>query len=122
MTAIRVSNFWLIGALIAALGGCVAVGEGYGGGPYYGPPATVEYGVDFYEPSGFDYGGLWRPGYHVGPPPRGGFERGGHPDSHDSHPAFHPAPAGRPIPSIPTQPRGGGSRGGGESHGGGRHR
>ncbi len=118
MKAIRVSNFWLTGALFAALGGCVAVGEGYDGGPYYGAPA-VEYGVDFYEPFGFDYGGGWRPGSHVGPPPRGEFVT---PNFHQSPPAFHPAAPGRPIPSIPSQPRGGGSHRGGESHGGGRHR
>jgi hypothetical protein len=84
-----------LGALILAmLGGCAvdgvsgSVGVGYVGG--------------YYEPYGYDYGG-WGPGYAVGP------YRGGHGDFHRDRghaPAFHPAPRGHSMPSLPSRPRG----------------
>jgi hypothetical protein len=44
----------------------------------------------------------------------------GHPDGRPSHsPAYHPAPADRPMPSIPSSPRGhsgGGGRGNRDGH------
>jgi hypothetical protein len=66
-----------------------SVGVGYVGG--------------YYEPYGYDYGG-WGPGYAVGPY-RGGHggyyrDRGGH------APAFHSAPHGHSMPSLPSRPRG----------------
>lgn len=88
----------LIGAVLVAIAGCVA-GGGYDGG------VSVGYGVGFYEPYGYDYGG-WGPGYRVGPPRRG-FDRPGRPDLHAApHPSYRPAPPSRPMPSLPTYPRG----------------
>jgi hypothetical protein len=101
--ASRRSMRGLIVASFAALAGCV-VGGGYDGDVGVG----VGYGVGFYEPGGYDYGG-WGPGYAVGPPRRG-FDRG-RPDSHPAphpapHPAYRPAPTSRPMPSLPSHPRG----------------
>jgi len=105
---IRRSTLGLIVVLFMALTGCVGVGG---------------YGVGFYEPVGYDYGG-WHSGYRVGPPPRGGYD---HParsdehqartDTHPSQPTYRPASPSRSIPSIPTQSHGGQSHGG-QSHGG----
>ena len=116
---IRQSTLGLVVVLIMALAGCVGVGG---------------YGVGFYEPAGYDYGG-WQRGY-LGPPPRGGYEHQARPDEHqarpdehqarpdehqarsDAHgsqPSYRPAPPSRSIPSIPTQSRGGQSRGSGRS-------
>jgi hypothetical protein len=112
-----------LGFLTLGLVGC-AVGGYEGGGTYYDGGADVGYGVDFYEPYGYAYGG-WGRGYHVGPPRHdGGFpgdRLGGHPPGvrgapHSGRPpAYHRAPSSRPVPSIPSGPRGGG-------HGGGRPR
>jgi hypothetical protein len=119
----------LVAALGASLGGCVAAGYD-GSSGYYDGGVEVGYGVDFYEPYGYDYGG-WRRGYRGGPPLRGRDDHGrpddhghlddrGHPDGRPSHsPAYHPAPAGRPMPSIPSSPRGrsgGGGRGNRDGH------
>jgi hypothetical protein len=115
---IRRSILALVVVISLALGGCVV--GGYGGGYGYDDRSTVGYGVGYYEPSGHDYGG-WGPGYHAGPPPRGGYE---HPAQSDSHPAYHPASPSRSVPSIPTQSRGGqsnkGGQGGGQSNKGDR--
>jgi hypothetical protein len=120
-----------VGALLGSLGGCVTAGyevsSGYGGGAEFG------YGVDYYEPYGYDYRG-WGRGYPVAPPLRsygyrdreGEHDRGRDRDHDREHgqpqrrpsprlanpPAYHPAPSGRPMPSIPSQPRGGQSRSG----------
>ncbi len=88
--------------LFVAVAGCV-VGGGYDG------DVGVGYGVGFYEPGGYDYGG-WGPGYAVGPP-RPGFDRdhdhGGRPDAHAApHPSYRPAAPTRSVPSVPTHPRG----------------
>jgi hypothetical protein len=96
---------------LALLGGCVAGGVGVGVDEgYWGDPG-FDYDMDFDAPFGFDepwgygYGG-WGPGYFVGPPAwghRGGPGPGGGPALHE--------PPGRPLPSIPTGPRGPGMRG-----------
>jgi hypothetical protein len=89
----------LLGLLCVCVGGCVAEGGGYDRG--YGG-VSVGYGVEFYEPYGFDYGPS-RP-YRFGPPPRG-YERPGPSSPQPSHPAYRPALPSRPIPSIPSLPR-----------------
>ena len=85
----------LMGALIlAAISSCAV--DGVSGG------VGVGYVDGYYEPYGYDYGG-WGPGYAVGPYRDGhaGFYRDrGH------APAFHPAPHGHAMPSIPSRPRG----------------
>ena len=82
--------------LLMLLCGCVAPGDGYVGG-------SVSYGVDYYEPYGYDYG-VWGPGYFVGPP-HGGHRRievqHGRPYRH----TYRPAPPSHRMPSIPTHPR-----------------
>jgi hypothetical protein len=88
----RVSAIIVVVGLIAALGlGCAVTGGGYG---YEGP--------GYYEPSGVAYGG-WGPGYFVGPV-RGDHPQGGRGDRPPPH-AYRPAPASRPMPSIPSRPR-----------------
>jgi hypothetical protein len=102
----------MIGGSLILLLGCVA-----GGGGYYG--GTPGYGLDYYGAYGFDYG-VWGPGYEVAPfyrereheHDRGWVEHGGQQAPH----AFRAAPASRPIPSIPSAPRGGGYGGGGIGH------
>jgi len=82
------------------------------------------YGVDYYDPPAV-YGG-WGVGFDVAPYGRG--DREHHPefrgregrDDRGGARGFRPAPAGRPVPTIPTGARGGGPRGGGGApHGGG---
>ena len=91
----------LILMLVAAIQGCA----GYGGGGYgYGE----DYGVGFYEPYGYYYGG-WGGGYRVGP------WRGEH-DHHRGEGGGHGDH--RPMPSIPTRAPGG--HFGGGHFGGGR--
>src|ERR1700733_15459258 len=95
--ALRRRWLWsaLGGAVIVLLQGCFAGGGGY----YDGGGVDVAYGADYYEPSGYVYGG-WGPGYRVGPP-RGGVR----------------GPGGRAAPSIPHAARGGGGhRGGAKGH------
>lgn len=93
----------LMVASFAAVAACVAAG-GYDRG------ASVGYGVDFYEPYGYDYGG-WGPGYRVGPPRResdrgGRGEARGRDEGHAApHPAYRPAPPSRSMPSLPTHSR-----------------
>jgi hypothetical protein len=87
----------LIVLLTTALGGCVADG-GYERG---GGGVSVGYGVEFYEPYGFDYGPS-RP-YRFGPPPRVGYDHAVRSDPHP--PAYRPAPPERRVPSIPSRPR-----------------
>jgi hypothetical protein len=95
----------LFAFLLLGLGGCVAVG-GYDGAPGYYSGSNIGYGVDFYQPYGYNYGG-WRPGYQVGPPLRGRIDRPGQSYSRPSGPSYRPAPHSRPMPSIPMHPRGG---------------
>ena len=75
-----------------------------------GVEGSVGYDAGYYEPYGYDYGD-WGLGYRVGPSrccerrddrrdDHGGDRgRGGH------APAYRPAPAGRPAPSIPGRSR-----------------
>ncbi len=99
-----------LGLALALLGGCVAGGVGVGVDEgYWGEPG-FDYDMDFDAPFGFagpwDYGyGGWGPGYYVGPP--GGYRGGPRPGG---GPALHEPPS-RPLPSIPTGPRGPGMRG-----------
>ena len=87
----------LYACAVDGVGVDTTVGVGYVGG--------------YYEPYGYESGG-WGGGYRVGP--------GRCCDHRDDHhdrpvdrghvggraPAYHPAPAGRPAPSIPGRPRG----------------
>jgi hypothetical protein len=84
--------------MVTILEACVV-----GGGGYEGGGVEASYGVDFYEPYGYDYGG-WGPGYRVGPPHGGE----GRPDHYraGSAPAYRPAGPSRSMPSIPTRSRG----------------
>jgi hypothetical protein len=84
-------------ALLASLLACVGGGVAYEGGGY---------GVDYYEPSGYVYGD-WGPGYNVGP-----FRHGDHRPASRPAPGpasrprpYHPAAAGRSMPSIPSRRR-----------------
>lgn len=104
---IKLSAKGVFAALLLSLGGCVAVG-GYDGAPGYYGESSVGYGVGFYQPYGYNYGGGWQPGYRVGPPLRGGFYSPGRSYSRPSGPSYRPAPQSRPMPSIPMYPRGGG--------------
>lgn len=107
----------MVGVLMTMVVGCVAEGY-YGGGPGYDLGYYGGYGVDY---------GVWGPTYGVAPfyrarsydHYRGGFAYGGRAGTH----AFRSAPGSRPMPSIPSAPRGGGhGPGGGHAAGGGRHR
>jgi hypothetical protein len=83
--------------LLVVLCGCAYPGVSYGGA------VAVDfedgYPGDYFEPYGFEYGG-WGGGYRVGPPRHGGrrLERPGRP--------YHAPPPSRPMPSIPSRPRG----------------
>jgi hypothetical protein len=93
--------------LVGILSACAVTGVGVEG--------SVGYDGGYYEPYGYDYGG-WGGGYRVGPG-----RCCDHRDDHHDHPvdrghggghvggrapAYRPAPAGRPAPSIPGRPRG----------------
>lgn len=78
--------------LVSALQGCTVTGAGYD------DTVGVSYGLGFYEPMGYDYGG-WGPGYRVGPP-RGDDRR----RQSSSRPFRSPHPS-RATPSIPTRSR-----------------
>ena len=92
----RLARSMAIGLLLIAPLGCTVTG---GGLAYDG---TVGVGLDYYEPSGFDYGG-WGPGYAVGP-----YRGGGHGDFRRDRghaPAFRPPSPHQRMPSLP-HPRG----------------
>ncbi len=97
--------------LTLLLTGCVLTGGGY----YEGE----DIGAAYYEPYGVVYD--WGPRYHVAPyrgdhhPSEGGREFG-----RESKRAYRPAPASRPVPSIPSLLRSGGSHSGGSRSGGSR--
>jgi hypothetical protein len=86
------------GMLLLALlcNGCVVPGDRYAAG-------SVSYGVGFYEPYGYDYGG-WGSGYLVGPP-RGDHRRFEARHVSPSRHAYRPAPPSHHMPSIPNHPR-----------------
>lgn len=123
--------------LFGVLGGCVADG-GYVGDAGYDGGAEIGYGVDYYEPYGYEYGGCCDR-YRVGPPrrdfdhdhpdhghfdqgrgdQRGGGDRGhfdqgrgdqgrGNAPERRDAHPYRSAAPSRPAPSIPTGPRGGG--------------
>ncbi|HEY6483018.1 MAG TPA: hypothetical protein VIY54_05770 [Steroidobacteraceae bacterium] len=105
---------WAMRALLLA--SAAAVGACVSGPGYVGPAdADVGYGVDYYEPYGYEYGG-WGPGYWIGPPGRyHDHDRGDHGDHDRGHqgrpaPRYRPAHGGRAAPSIP---QGGRHAGGG---------
>jgi len=94
---------------VALLSGCVVEG---GGGYAYG--GDVDVGVDYYQPVGGVVVGGWGPGYHVGPPRRGGDDhRGPGPGGNSGGHTYRPAPPGRSAPSLPSHsaPSGGGGHG-----------
>jgi len=101
---IKQSASGVLALLLVGVAGCVAVD----GAPGYYGETSVGYGVDFYQPYGYNYGGGWQPGYRVGPPVRGGFNSPGRSYSRPSSPSYRPAPQSRPMPSIPMRPRVGG--------------
>jgi hypothetical protein len=91
--------------LTSCAGSTVGV-SGVSGDPYWGGPVFA-YDMTFFGPP-VVYGG-WGPGYFVGPPRWGAGppRAAGRP-----RPGFRPAAPGRPMPSIPSGPRGDGMRGG----------
>lgn len=102
----------LLSQLTSCAGGTVGVSAAYPDG-YWGEPA-YGYDLDYFYGPPVIYGG-WGPGYYVGPPRWAGRPPawGGRPPGPGGHPpGFRPAPPGRPLPSIPSAPRGGGMRGG----------
>jgi hypothetical protein len=101
----------LLTALTSCAGGTVGVSAAYPD-PYWDGP-VYGYDFDYFYGPPVIYGG-WGPQYFVGPPrwdtrPHGWGQpaprAGGRP------PSFRPASPGRPMPSIPSGPRGGGPRG-----------
>ena len=102
--------------LLTAISGCVAGPGGVGYDPYDGNSATFATDPGYFAPPGMDYGG-WGSGFAIGPYGRGGGDRfRGDERQH----AFHSAPAGRSVPSVPQAVRGGGNRETGSRGGGGR--
>lgn len=118
--------------LLATIAGCVGGGfgvvdEGWGDDGY--DEAPLGYDMGFFGGDAYDYGG-WGSGYLIGPPAYGGYGYGyghrggwGHPHGPDHGGGgvgnrggrsgmYRPAPAGHPMPSIPSGGRGGGMRGG----------
>jgi hypothetical protein len=93
------SKVLLAAASLVVLAACVA-GPGYDGGT----TVAVAYGVGYYEPHGYVYGG-YPSHYHVAPPPvnhdRDAWVRA----SHEGNRSYRPAPQGRPAPSLPSRPR-----------------
>ena len=88
------------GLILLLPAGCAVTDGGYG---YDG---NVNAGVDYYDPWFSDYGG-WGPDYRVGPP-RYRMRQPGFGVGHRSPLGHAPPPGGRQIPSIPSQPHGGG--------------
>jgi hypothetical protein len=89
--------------VLVLLQGCAVNGQ-------TGASVGVSYGVGFYEPYGYPYGG-WGPGYMVVPPR---YDGGRHYDrnrfigsrrSRTSPPAYRPADPSRRVPSIPSRSR-----------------
>jgi hypothetical protein len=94
--------------MLTLLSACAVDGVGVDG------TVGVGYVGGYYEPYGYDYGG-WGGAYRVGPG-RCCDHRNDHHDDHRGDrghigrgpgraPAYRPAPAGRPAPSIPGRPR-----------------
>jgi hypothetical protein len=98
----RLVRTLLLLLLLSPLAGCIGGAHG----------SSLDYGVGFYRPYGYTYGG-WDPGYFVGPPRRPPLV-GPHPGgprwgmgSRPGRPGMGPRPPTRALPSIPEQPRGG---------------
>jgi hypothetical protein len=92
----------LLTQLVGCPDGSVGVSEDYGywGGPAYG------YDLDYFYGPPVVYGG-WGPDYFVGPPRHwDGHPPPGYPLGDGHRPSFQPAPPSRPMPSIPSGPRG----------------
>jgi hypothetical protein len=121
---IRLVSAAVLGVLLTQLasceGGTVGVSASYPDAYWDGP--AYDYYPDYFYGPPVIYGG-WGPGYYVGPPRWDGHphDGDGHPHDgagqapqfpHDGRPGFRPSPPGRPAPSIPSGPRGGGTRGG----------
>jgi hypothetical protein len=87
----------LAAGMFTVLSGCFVTTGRYGG-------AVDVYGVDYFEPSGYDYHG-WGPAYHVAPPrgDRDDHDRPAHAENRQAQPAYRPASPSRPVPSIPHQ-------------------
>jgi hypothetical protein len=98
----RLASALLFCPLLALPVGCAVTGDGTNS------VGVATFGLDYYEPFGYDYGG-WGPGYAVGPF-RGGGERIGRRGGPSSGQPFRSAGPGRSMPSIPTGPRLGGGR------------
>ena len=83
-------------AFLLTVGRCATADYGDGG---------AAYGVDYYEPSGYVYG-QWHEGYRVAPPRGHEEHREARPEHREAaKPAYRPAPANRPAPSIPSRSR-----------------
>jgi hypothetical protein len=83
--------------LLSTVTGCVGSGTS--------TTTSIDYGVGFYRPWGYNYGG-WNSGYFVAPPRRGwGGPHGGWGGPRGGGRWVGP---GRPLRSIPSQPRRGG--------------
>jgi hypothetical protein len=98
----------LLMQLTSCAGGTVGVSAGYPDAYWDGP--VYGYDLDYFYGPPVLYGG-WGPDYYVGPPRWEGHPRGWGGPAPGTRPGFRPAPPGRPMPSIPTGPRGGGVRG-----------
>lgn len=85
--------------------GCVVTDGGYG----YVYSDGLGIRLDYYEPHGYFPRGGWGPGYWVAPF-RGSHRGADHPGGYRSPRAFRHAPLSRPVPSIPSHPRGRPSR------------
>ncbi|MES1982992.1 MAG: hypothetical protein V4443_11030 [Pseudomonadota bacterium] len=89
--------------LLALLQACAVNGEGY-------DTVGVSYGVGFYEPYGYEYGG-WGPNYMVVPPRHNGVWRNdpnrfiGGRRAGAPAPSYRPADPSRRMPSIPSRSR-----------------
>lgn len=98
----------LLTQLTSCAGGAVGVSasypDSYWDGPVYG------YDLNYFYAPPVIYGG-WGPEFYVGPPVWRGHPRGWGGPPPGGRTSFRPAPPGRPMPSIPSRPRGAGMRG-----------
>jgi hypothetical protein len=105
------ANALVIGLFLVPSFGCVMYGDEYGGLPYgvdYYQPYYGTYAQPYYGTYAGNYGG-WGPGYGVAPY-RGGVYHSVVSTGRPSPPAYRPAAATHPVPSIPSRSRSGDSR------------